>query len=139
MVRGCYLAAVGPEPEHFAFVGGLARGPRSKMISDAPLTSWARSAGDPDRRYKLAALALGLAAAAAALPIWLLSVLPRLQTPTPGAPNGLPWLGWSGLGLLALVWAGGLLYPRIRGRRRPAPASVPSVSVAPVKSSPYQP
>lgn len=123
MVRGCYFATIGPEPENHAFVAGLVRGARSKMIGDAPLTSWASEAGVLDRRYKLAALALGLAAAAIALPIWLFRVLPKLNTPTPGLPNGLGWLGWSGLGVLALVWGVGLLYPRIRGRRRAAAAN----------------
>mgnify|MGYP001106148671 CR=1 FL=1 len=123
MVRGCYFAAVGPEPENQAFVAGLARGPRSKMIADAALTSWAVEADVLDRRYKLAALLLGLAAAASALPIWVLSILPRLSAPTPDMPNGARWLGWSGLGLLVLVWLVGLLVPAIRARRRSARAS----------------
>jgi IcmF-related N-terminal domain len=116
MVRGCYFATIGPGPDDHAFVGGLARGARGKMIGDAPLTSWAQEAGVLDRRYKLTALAIGLAAAAVALPIWLLSILPRLKTPTSGMPNGMGWLGWTGLGLLALVWVVGLSYLRLRGR-----------------------
>ena len=55
MVRGCYFATSGPEPENQAFVGGLARGPRSKMIGDATLTSWAVEADVLDRRYRLTA------------------------------------------------------------------------------------
>ena len=123
LVRGCYFAITGPEPGNHAFVAALARGPRSKMIGDAALTSWAGSAGVFDRRCKLAALAIGLAAAALSLPVWILSVAPRLGTPTPRAPHGAAWLGWSGLGALALIWSVVLLYPRVRGRRRPAEAS----------------
>lgn len=118
MVRGCYFAIIGPEPENHAFAAGLARGARGKLISDAPLTTWARSAGVLNRRHQLAALGLGLAAAALALPIWLLSIVPRLSTPTPGSPNGLAWLGWSGLSALALVWGIGLWYPKVRVRSR---------------------
>jgi hypothetical protein len=123
MVRGCYFASIGPGGDDYAFVSGLSRGTHSKMIGDAPLTSWAREAGDYDRRYRLMALALGLAAAALALPVWLLSIVPRLSTPTPGSPRGVGWLGWAGLGSLALVWVGGLVYWRTRGRRAPRTAS----------------
>lgn len=120
MVRGCYFATIGPEPEDQAFVGGLARGPRSKMIADAALATWAAEADVIDRRCKLAALALGLASAATALPIWTLGVLPRLRAPTPGAPGGVGWVGRAALGLLALTWVVCLLYPAVRGRRRSA-------------------
>jgi hypothetical protein len=92
------------------------------MIADAPLTSWAREADALDRNYRLMALGIGLAAAALALPVWLLRVVPWLSG-APGDPNGLRWLGWAGLGLLGTAWAAGLLYPRLR---KPAASKAPA-------------
>ena len=66
LVRGCYFIACGPEPENHAFVAGLLRGPRSKMIADAGFTGWSRGADEIEHRYRLVSLGLSLGAAAIA-------------------------------------------------------------------------
>jgi type VI secretion system protein ImpL len=117
LVRGCYFVACGPEPENHAFVAGLVRGPRSKMISDAPYTLWSGGAEDVERRYWMISLGLGVGAAALALPIWVFGIRHYLLK----AGVGLgPF--WAGLGLLAACWLVGLCLPSIRSRlRRPSP------------------
>ena len=110
LVRGCYFIACGPEPENHAFVAGLVRGTKSKMITDAGCTCWSRGADDIERRYRLISLGLGLGAAAIALPVWFWGIWHRLANPR----VGLGWLFWTGLGLLAIIWLAGLLYPLIR-------------------------
>ncbi len=105
LVRGCYFVACGPNPENQAFVTGLVNGKASKIIADAPYTSWSRGADAIDRRYRLAALGLGLATAAIVLPIWFSGIMPRLSRPE----VRWDWLGWTSLGFLGLVWAVGLV------------------------------
>ena len=112
MVRGCYFAACGPNPESNAFVAGLIKGEASKMVADAPHTEWSRGADVVDRRYRLASLGLGLATAAIALPIWYKEVIGRLKDPR----LNMEWLGWVGLACLAAVWLVGLLLPVLRER-----------------------
>ncbi|WP_165244026.1 type VI secretion protein IcmF/TssM N-terminal domain-containing protein [Paludisphaera soli] len=119
MVRGCYFALCGAEPADQAFVSGLVRGPKSKLVADARLTTWAREAGRVDRGYAKAAMGLGLAAVALATPIWLLAIAPRLDAVSPGASSGLGWLAWVGLGVLAATWIVVLLAPGLRRRGRP--------------------
>jgi len=117
MVRGCYFALCGPGPADQAFVSGLVRGPKSKLVSDAGLTTWAREAGRVDRGYMKAALAVACVSAALTVPVWLLSIAPRLRSVSPGASRGLGWLAWAGLAGLAVAWAVGLAAPRLRRRR----------------------
>lgn len=112
LVRGCYFIACGPEPENHAFVAGLVRGAKSKMIADAGYTSWSRGADEIERRYQLISLGLGLGTAAIVLPIWFGGIWHRLKNPR----VGLDWLFWTGLVLLAIIWLAGLLYPLIRNR-----------------------
>jgi type VI secretion system protein ImpL len=112
LVRGCYFVACGPEPENHAFVAGLVRGPKSKMIADAPFTSWSGGAEEIERKYRRTSLALGLAAAAITLPIWFIGIYPRLMD----SKVGLKSLYWAGLGLLAGCWLVGLCFPMIHAR-----------------------
>ncbi len=120
LVRGCYFVACGPDPESQAFAAGLVSGKASKMIADAAYTTWSKGAGAIDRRYRLAALGLGLATAVITLLIWNNAIIDRLE-PTDVHryfPAGL-WLAWACLGTLALAWAGGLLSQWL-GRKQPA-------------------
>lgn len=112
LVRGCYFVACGPEPENHAFVAGLIKGPKSRLIANGPLTAWSGRAEQIERRYRLIALALGLGAAAVALPIWFLGIRDHLTRP--GVNMG--WLFWTGLGSLALCWIVGLCLPLVRAR-----------------------
>jgi hypothetical protein len=115
LVRGCYFAACGPEPESHAFVAGLIKGEASKMIADAPLTSWSSGADVIDRRYRWTALALGLTTAAIALPIWVIGVIGHLRHASEKQNHDWQlWVGLTTLGALMLVWVIGLLYPRFR-------------------------
>jgi hypothetical protein len=109
LARGCYFAACGPEPESHAFVAGLIKGESSKMVADARHTRWSLGADLVDRRYRMAALGLGLATAATAVPIWYYAIIPRLASPGVGRP----WLGWLGLIFLVVMWLVGLLAPQI--------------------------
>ncbi len=118
LVRGCYFVACGPEPSSHAFAAGLINGKASKLITDAPYTSWSHGADAIDRRYRLAALGLGLCIAAIVLPIWILDTMVRLKSLQPTGPI----LGWSCLGALAVIWAGGLLYEWF-GRKNVAKSS----------------
>ena len=116
LVRGCYFVACGPEPENHAFIAGLVRGPRSKMIADASYTSWSGGAEEVERRYRRLSLGLGLATLALALPIWILGIRHYLVKAGIG-----PWPFWAGLGLLSCCWLVGLSLPWIRARiGRPA-------------------
>jgi type VI secretion system protein ImpL len=112
LVRGCYFVACGPEPENHAFVAGLVRGPKSKMIADSVWTAWSRGAENIERRYRLVCLCLGLFAAAIALPIWFIGIKHRLASDR----VGLAWLFWAGLAFLTVVWLSGLLYPWLSGQ-----------------------
>jgi hypothetical protein len=113
LARGCYFATCGPEPESHAFVAGLIKGAASKMVADARHTQWSRGADVVDRRYRMAAVGLGLATAAIALPIWYFEIINRLNSPAVGRP----WLGWLGLISLAVVWLVGLLAPQMHRLR----------------------
>ena len=119
MVRGCYFALCGAGPEDRAFVAGLVRGPRSKMVADAKFTTWAREAGAVDGRYRRASLALAAGAALLAAPVWYWGIAPRLRSVSPGASSGLGWLAWAGLAVIAAVWAVALLFPKLRRRSAP--------------------
>jgi type VI secretion system protein ImpL len=123
LVRGCYFVSCGPDPEGQAFVAGLVGGKASKMIADASYTTWSSGAGAIDRRYRLAALGLALATAAIGLLIWGEAIFGRLKLDEVRAhfPAGLG-VAWTGLGVLALAWAVGLLSQWL-GRRRPAKAA----------------
>lgn len=115
LVRGSYVVACGPDPAGHAFVSGLIGGKASKMVADAAQTVWSRSAHEVDRRYRLAALGLGLGCAAIVLPVWfwgIIAYMEELREPHPS----WPWLAWTCLGALALTWAAGLLYPWLKGK-----------------------
>jgi hypothetical protein len=120
LVRGCYFVSCGPDPASQAFAAGLIGGKASKMIADAAYTTWSGGAGAIDRRYRLAALALGVATVALGLLIWGEAIIGRLELSEVRQhfPAGL-WLAWAGLGTLGLAWAAGLLYPWL-GRKEPA-------------------
>ena len=118
LVRGCYFAACGPEPDNHAFVPGLIKGNGSKMIDDTRFTSWSRGADVIDHRYRLASLGIGLATAAIAVPIWFTEIIPRLERR--GVDH--PFWGWIGLMFLAAVWLVGLLAPQIRRLRAMQPS-----------------
>ena len=102
LVRGCYFVACGPDPRKQAFAAGLVNGKASKMIADAAHTSWSPRADAMDRRYRLAALGLGVAAAAMTLPIWFWGIIGRLQgkevracvSPRALDRRGLPGFRW---------------------------------------------
>jgi hypothetical protein len=87
----------------------LIKGESSKMVADARHTRWSLGADVVDRRYRMAALGLGLATAATAVPVWYYAIIPRLASPGVGRP----WLGWLGLIFLVVVWLVGLLAPQI--------------------------
>jgi type VI secretion system protein ImpL len=105
MARGVYFSACGAEPESFAFVAGLIKGDGGKMIADSSCTMWSAGADAYDRRYRNLSLAMGLATAAIALPIWFSAIMGRV-----------PWLGWVGLAFLIVVWLVGLIIPVLRER-----------------------
>lgn len=121
MVRGCYVALCGPAPEDRAFVPGLVKGPKSKMIADAPLTTWGREAARADASYRRTSIALAVAALGLATPLWLLVIAPRLRVTGPCVGGSLGWVAWAGLVALAATWALVLLTPRLL--RRGAAAS----------------
>jgi IcmF-related N-terminal domain len=124
LVRGCYFVSCGPDPESQAFAAGLVNGKTSKMIADAAYTTWSGDAGTIDRRYRLAALGLGLATAAIAVPIWGQAVIDRLGDMEIHRyyPRGL-MLAWACVGALGLAWVAGLLYQWLGSRRRARPAA----------------
>jgi len=126
MVRGCYVALCGPAPEDRAFVPGLLRGPKSKMVADAGLATWAREAERVDRSYRRTAFAMAAASLGLAAPLWLLVIAPRLRATGPGVSGPLGWVAWAGLGALAVGWAAALLAPKLR--RRPAAATPEAAS-----------
>jgi type VI secretion system protein ImpL len=117
LFRGCYFVACGPDPEKRAFAAGLLRKPDGRLLTDAPLTHWARGAGRLDRSYRRIALALGLITAAVALPIWYFGIIRRLEPLGTTATA----IGWAGLGTLAAIWAALLGGMALRGRRPKAP------------------
>src|SRR5262249_33826473 len=110
LVRGCYFVSCGADQESQAFAAGLVGGKASKMIADAAYTTWPEGAGAIDRRYRLAALGLGVATVAIGLLIWFTQIIDRLKTPDV-LRSFRPGLGlaWTCLGALALAWAAGLL------------------------------
>ncbi|HEX8203413.1 MAG TPA: type VI secretion protein IcmF/TssM N-terminal domain-containing protein, partial [Isosphaeraceae bacterium] len=58
--RGCYFMATGRDPAQQAFVAGLFRGTRARIIAEHPATLWTQDAVADDRRYRRLALAVGL-------------------------------------------------------------------------------
>ena len=123
MVRGCYVALCGPAPEDRAFVAGLLKGPRSKMVADAPLTTWGAEVERSERSCRRGALALAAASLGLAAPLWIWLVAPRLRATGPGVSGPLGWLAWVGLGALVLGWAVALLAPWGRRSSRPSKAA----------------
>jgi type VI secretion system protein ImpL len=105
LFRGCYFAAIGPEPESRAFVAGLLRSPRGRLLADHPLTTWAAGARRADRLYHRAAWALAGLCALFCLPTWYFGVIGRLEH------VGMQAVGWTGLVTLAAVWPAALLLP----------------------------
>jgi hypothetical protein len=113
LYRGCYFAACGPATENNAFVAGLLSGAKKgRLLADRELTTWSREADLLDRGYRRWALALAIASAAVALPIWYVGIISRLGTLGRGA------IGWAGLIALMIVWAVVLIGPRFR--KKPA-------------------
>jgi type VI secretion system protein ImpL len=111
LVRGCYFVCCGPDPGSQAFAAGLVGGKAGKMIADAAYTTWSDGAGAIDRRYRLAALALGVATAVIGLLVWYLEVIDRLKADEVQRSFSAGfWVAWGCLGLVALGWAAGLLY-----------------------------
>jgi type VI secretion system protein ImpL len=123
LVRGCYFVSCGPDLESQAFAAGLVGGKTSRMITDAAYTTWSGGAGAIDRRYRLTALALGLATALITLPIWWKAIIELLDEMEVHRkyPLGMG-IAWACLGTLALAWAVGLFYQWL-GRKLPAKAA----------------
>lgn len=123
LARGCYFVACGLGPGRQAFAAGLVNGKGSRMIADAAHATWSRAADAVDRRHRLTAIALGLAAAAMALPIWIWGIIGRLRAPDVSArfPAGT-WIAAAGLAALVLSWVAGLTYLRLDRKADPKPA-----------------
>ncbi|HEU5115048.1 MAG TPA: hypothetical protein VFT74_00075, partial [Isosphaeraceae bacterium] len=113
LFRGCYFAAISPEPESRAFVAGLLRSPRGRLLADNLLATWAKDANKNDRLYRRASWALAVLTALFCLPIWYFGVIGRLQE------VGMQAVGWIGLFGLVAVWPVVLLLPKFR-RKAPA-------------------
>ncbi len=108
LFRGCYFAAISPEPESRAFVAGLLRSPRGRLLADHLLASWAKDADKNDRVYRRVAWSMAALTALLCAPIWFFGVIERLE------PLGLASAGWIGLVSLAAIWPLAIFLPRLR-------------------------
>ena len=108
LFRGCYFAAISPEPESRAFVAGLLRSPRGRLLADHLLATWAKDAEKYDRRYRLAAWIMAGLTALFCLPVWYFGVIGHMER------VGRTSWGWVGLICLAAIWPAVLLLPRTR-------------------------
>ncbi len=117
LLKGCYFVACGPGPEGRAFAPGLVNGKASKLIADAVHATWSRGADAIDRRHRLIAIAIALATAAFALPIWISGIIERLRSPDVVIPYpAAGWIAVAVLSALVLTWIAGFAYLWLRGR-----------------------
>lgn len=70
LFRGLYCTATGSAPGDQAFSAGLFRGARSRVLADHVAASWSREALEDDRRYRRAALAVGIVGGLLILMTW---------------------------------------------------------------------
>jgi hypothetical protein len=90
--RGAYFVATGATADQRAFVAGLLRGPRSRIIADHVATHWAEEAERDDRRYNRAAWIVLIVGGLLGLAGWAFVI------------QRVPLLGWAGLLALAAAW-----------------------------------
>jgi hypothetical protein len=114
LFQGGYFTALGEEPGTRAFAAGLLHGPGHPILARRRGATWTDEAFREDRRYWWAALGLALAVGLAAAWTWL------------GICSRLGWVGWTGLGSIALVWALVLLWPRRAWRTAGPDGDAPS-------------
>lgn len=115
LVRGCYFAACGPDPDRQAFTAGLVNGKASKLIADSIYTTWSKTADAIDHRYRRTALVLALAAAAITLPLWYFAILGPLWDGREQHRVAF-WGAASCFVALMLAWAVGLVNQWVGGK-----------------------